>query len=284
MKKIFIYLFLISIILNACSDCPVSDNPPTLSCETRVVTLEKFNPNFTISNNQTILDADYNISTYLFPDNSSSSGSFPNDSRFKDKNLIPLVSFPFLYEGSIFLASIADAYPSNEQLVGDFLIQDVNVNSNPRTANIRLYGSISLFDQGLFTENSQQFCNYVEQNEDDILNSFSSFTSSNRFGRNQAGAIINNYATNSVVISDNEGKFIGILGDPNVPTPPPDILSKLNNAIPNIVSVDLQVAPGNVYTYIARNGKRFVFVITEIRQSDISPNRKRVSMMLYSLD
>jgi len=69
-----------------------------------------------------------------------------------------------------------------------------------------------------------------------------------------------------------------------VPTPPQDVISKLNDAASKLVSFDLPVVPGNVYTYIAKNGKRFVIVITEIRQTNITPFRKRVSMMLYPLD
>lgn len=284
MKKIYILVLLSIVLLNSCSECPITEAPPIFVCETRIVTMEKFNPNFTIVNNEAVLDSDYNISIYQFPDNSASSGSFPNDSRFEGNAVVTLASFPFSFNDSIYFANIMDSYPTNEQLLGDFLIQDVNVSNNPPTANIRLYGSIALFPQSLLTENSQEFCDFVEANKSDIDESFSNFTADNRFGKNQRGIIQNTYSVNNIIITDNNEKIVGTVGSPSVPNPPQDVINKLNDAANKLVSFDLPVVPGNVYTYIAKNGKRFVIVITEIRQTNITPFRKRVSMMLYPLD
>lgn len=284
MKKIYLLVLFSILLLNSCSECPITEAPPIFVCETRIVTMEKFNPNFTIVSDKAVLDSDYNISIYQFPDNSSSSGSFPNDSRFEGNAVVALASFPFAFNDSIYYANIMDSYPTNEQLMGDFLVQDVNVTSNPPIANIRIFGSIALFSQGLFTEDSQKFCDFVEQNNKQIQNSFKNFTEENRFGKNQVGIIQNTYTVNNIIITDNNGKIVGTAGTPSVPTPPQDVINKLNDAANKLVSFDLPVIPGNVYTYIAKNGKRFVIVITEIRQTNITPFRKRVSMMLYPLD
>lgn len=270
--------------LSSCSECPVQEAPTLFVCETRIVTLEKFNPNFQIVNNKAVLDPDYNISVYEFPENRLSSGYFPNDLRFENKALIPLSSLPFNENGNIYYANIMDMYPTNTELIGDWLVRDINVSLNPPVAYIRIYGSIGLFFQGLITENSQQFCDFVEQNKNQIISTFNSFTETNRYGRNQTGAIFNNYNGSNIVISNANGQIIGSLGMPNVPTPPTDIVNQLNQAAQKLTSIDLPIVPGNVYTYIARNGKRFVVLITEVRQTAIPPNRKRVSIMIYPLD
>lgn len=271
-------------MINSCSDCPLKQAPPVFVCESRIVTMEKFNPNFSVVNGQSVLDSDYNISIYMFPDNSSSSGTFPNDNRFVGNAVLSLASFPFAWNDSIFYANIMDTYPTNEQLQGDFLVQSVNVTTSPATANIRLYGSIDMFWQGLFTEDAQQFCDFVDANRSRIDNSLSSMNANNRYGRNQSGATINTYTVSNIIITNSEGKIVGNAGDPGVPYPNNDVINKLNNVASQLISIDLQVVPGNVYTYIAKNGKRFVILITEIRQSSLAPFRKRVSMMLYPLD
>ena len=284
MKK-FYFLDLLSFIwLVSCNECPIQEAPTLFLCETRIVTLERFNPNFQIINNKAILDPDYNISVYEFPVNRLSSGSLPNDFRYENRALIPLVSFPFNDNGNIYYANIMDIYPTNTELIGDWLVRDINVATNPPVAYIRIYGSISLFFQGLITENSQQFCDFVEQNKNQIISSLNTFTETNRYGRNQIGAIFNNYNGNNILITNANGLIIGSVGMPNVPIPPADILNKLNQSAQKLTSIDLPIVPGNVYTYIGRNGKRFVVLITEIRQTAIPPNRKRVSIMIYPID
>lgn len=268
----------------SCDECPIQEAPALFLCETRIVTLERFNPNFQIVNNKTTLDPDYNISVFAFPDNRLSSGSFPNDFRYENKSLLPLASIPFTDSGNLYYANIMDLYPTNAELIGDWLVRDIDVSVNPPVAYIRIFGRISLFSQGLITENSQQFCDYVENNKNQIISSFNIFTETNRFGRNQIGAIFNSYNENTVIVSNINGQIIGSIGMPNVPIPPADILSQLRQAVAKLTSIDLPIVPGNVYNYIARNGKRFVVLITEIRQTAIPPNRKRVSIMIYPLD
>jgi len=283
MKKTnFILVLIFSIILNSCSECPVKQSDPIFLCETRIVTMEKFNPNFQIIQGQTVLDSDYNISIYRFPDNSLSSGSFPNDSRFDGKFVIPLFSIPFTIDNQLYFANIMDTYPTNSQLSGDILVRDIDTNS--KQAFLRIYGSISLFDKGILTESSQDFCNYVEANQNNIKNSFNNYTSLNKYGENQPNAIKSNFSNLPIIITNNLGEIIGSVGSPGVPTVTNEIITKLQLESAKIYAIDLVVRPGDVYTYIAANGKRFVILFTEIRQSNIYPYRKRVSMMLYPLD
>jgi len=286
MKKSSYILFslLIISVINSCSDCPIKQADPIFICESRIVTLEKFNPNFRINGDVVDLEPDYNISIYEFPSSSSSSGSFPNDSRFKDNKLLPVVSIPFAVNDSIFFANIMDTYPTNIDLVGDFLVRDVDLSNNSPTAYIRIYGSIDLIEQNFLTEDSQVFCDYVHNNQTKITNSFSSYNEVNRFGANQAGTSITDYKNFPVIVSNSDGQIIGSVGVPGVNIPPSDVLAKLQFEANKQISFDLLVLPGNIYTYLAKNGKRFVILITEIRQTNIDPFRKRVTMMLYPLD
>jgi hypothetical protein len=244
--------------------------------------MEKFNPNFQIIQGQTVLDSDYNISIYRFPDNSLSSGSFPNDSRFEGKFVIPLFSIPFTYDNQLYFANVMDTYPTNSQLSGDILVRDIDTNS--KQAFLRIFGSISLFDTGLLTESSQDFCNYVEANQNNIKNSFNNYTSLNKYGENQPNSIKINFSNLPIIITNNLGEIIGSVGSPGVPTVTNEIITKLQLESAKIYAIDLVVRPGEVYTYIAANGKRFIILFTEVRQSNIYPYRKRVSMMLYPLD
>lgn len=284
MKRLYYVLTIIFLGLISCNECPIQEAPTLFLCETRIVTLERFNPNFQIINNKAILDSDYNISIYEFPENRLSSGYFLNDLRYENRALLPLASYPFNDNGNVYYANIMDIYPTNPELIGDWLVRDVDVSTNPPIAQIRIYGSIGLFFQGLITENSQQFCDFVEQNKNQIISSFNTFTETNRYGRNQTGAIFNSYSGSNIVISSADGQILGTVGMPNVPIPPADVLSRLNQSAQKLTSIDIPIIPGNVYNYISRNGKRFVVLITEIRQTPIPPNRKRVSIMIYPLD
>jgi len=283
MKKAnFILIIIFTIIIISCSECPVKQSDPIFLCETRIVTMEKFNPNFKIIQSQTVLDSDYNISIYRFPDNSLSSGSFPNDSRFEGKFVIPLFSIPFTYDNQLYFANVMDTYPTNSQLSGDILVRDIDTNS--KQAFLRIFGSISLFDTGLLTESSQDFCNYVEANQNNIKNSFNNYTSLNKYGENQPNSIKINFSNLPIIITNNLGEIIGSVGSAGVPPITNDIITKLQIESAKIYAIDLVVRPGEVYTYIAANGKRFIILFTEVRQSNIYPYRKRVSMMLYPLD
>ncbi len=287
-KLIFLISLIFSILLAACNDCPLENANPVTICQTRIVTIEQFNSNFTIvtdpnsGQEQTILDPDYNIGTYEFPINANSSGSFPNDNRFVNKVQIPIFSLPFVVDNQIYYAGIVDNYPINGELPGDILVRDVDAAA--QRATLRMFGSIDQIDQNYLNEDAQAFCNYVNSILPTIVQSFANYNASNRFGQNQPGASIVRFDAASVVVIDQNGRIVGTVGAPNVPTPPANIINDLRSQAASRIAVDLTVVPGNVYTYIAKNGKRFVFFVSEIRQTNVPPNRKRVTIMFYPLD
>ncbi len=290
-KYILISIFILSVLVfQSCTDCPVSEQDPVYLCETRIVTIEKFNPNYTIipgtngSPDSVVLDADYNIAIYQFPINSGSSGSFPNDNRFKDNKQIPIATVPFAENNVVYYANLMDTYPTNEDLNGDILVKDVDLLASEPNAMLRFAGSIALFDQNYLDEDAQAFCDYVKGNSASINSAFDNFTDDNKYGKNQNGAVVTNYDLNPVIVSDKNGKIIGTSGQPNVPLVGSGPESELRTLANKKSSVDLRVIPGNVYVYLAKNGKRFVFFITELRESNITPFRKRVTIMLYPLD
>ncbi len=293
MKKLFINtaLFaLIVILVSSCSDCPLTEHDAIYLCQTRIVTMERFNPNFTVaidpnSGEEIVtLDPDYNISMYEFPFNYASSGNFPNDNRFKGNTQVPIISLPFAVNNTIYYAAYADTYPINSELSGDILVRDVDLSGALPTATLRIKGSIAQIDQNFLSENAQVFCDYVDAQRANIEQSFRNYTVGNLYGANQPGATLNRYDTRPIVVTDQSGRIIGAVGAPNVPTPPQDIINSLTADIRSKSSIDLRVTLGNVYTYIAKNGKRFVFFVSEIRAASLPPNRNRVSIMLYPLD
>ena len=292
MKKYILFvlgIFTLAII-QSCTECPITTQDPVFLCETRIVTIEKFNPNFTVvpgsngASDTVVLDPDYNIGIYQFPLNSSSTGSFPNDSRFTDAELLPVASVPFVENNTLYYANFMDSYPTNENMVGDILVREVDLTTNPPNALLRFAGSIQLFDVNYLNEDAQAFCDYVKAQQGTIADEFGYMTQQNLYGKNQAGAITTNYDTNPVVISDKNGKIIGTVGQAGVPNPPTSTIDELRNLAGQKNSIDLSVVPGNVYLYIAKNGKRFIFFITELRESNIIPFRKRASIMFYPLD
>lgn len=291
-KKILniLALPLILIFISSCNDCPLQEQDPIYLCQTRIITMERFNPNFTVSVDPTsgaeivTLDPDYNISMYEFPMNASSSGSFPNDNRFKGSMQIPVASLPFAVDNKIYYAAFVDTYPTNSDLAGDILVKDVDLSGASPVAFLRVKGSIAQIDQNYLNEDAQAFCDYVNSRTSLIQTSLQSYTAGNLYGANQPGATVNRYDSSPIVVTDQSGKMLGTVGEPNVPNPPQDVVNNLTSIARNKSSIDLRVVPGNVYTYIAKNGKRFVFFVSEIRQTNITPNRKRVSIMLFPLD
>ncbi len=294
MKKIYLLLLTAIVIIGfqSCS-CPVEETDPVFLCETRIVTMERFNPNFTVTidpiNGEKITDLDptYNISMFQFPDNSSSSGSSPNDSRFEGSKQLVISKEAFSYNGENYFAAIMDGYPSNELLAGDILIADVDLSVSGPAADFRIYGYIDMIDQNYANEDAQAFCDYVKLNMNDIISSANSLRENNgdnlyKWGENQTGATKSSYNNSSIVILDRNMNLLGSLGDIGMPVPDESVLNKLKSSSEGYVN--LRVVPGNVYTYLAKNGKRFVFFVSEIRAASISPFRQRVSMMFYPLD
>lgn len=299
MKKITILtklsmLMLLIFTFNSCNECPLEEAPSFYLCESRIVTLEKFNPNYTVTPGPTpeepivTLDPDYNISMFEFPFNKKSSGSFPNDYRFKNNAQIPVVNTPFMVGDQKYYLAIMDTYPTNSELIGDILVKDVFLDlANPVNSytDIRVFGSIERVFPGIgVNENAQDFCNFVTSQSAIFQDAFQNMTLDNRYGKNQPNVTINDYTSSPTVILNDKFEVLGPLGAAGLPEPLANIVDLFNQRKLEMPTYDLRVRTGDVYAYIARNGRRIVFQVTEMRQSSIAPFRRRMSIMFFNVD
>jgi hypothetical protein len=286
--RIVALLYAICLLITACDDCPVKEGSPITQCETRIVTIERFNPKFTIvpgdkdGEFKTELAADYNIGMYLFPINKSSSGSFPNDSRFKNSQYIPIAMEPF--QNGAYFAAILTGIPSNTDLIGDILVSNVSISPSNTFADLRFFGYLDRFPINFASENAQAFCDFVEANKKDILKQLKNLDESARFGKQLAESRLVNYTADSLVVLDSKGNLIGKEGAANVPTIPSEVKTKLLAESNSKNAIEIRVNTGNVYTYRSKDNKHFIFFVSEIRESTITPFRKRVTIMFYPVD
>lgn len=280
-KYIFISAFLFAIIMiTSCGDCPITEQPPVFSCNVREGTISEFNPRF---NPRQVGDSiylepvpKYSIHTFEFPSSNSSSGNLPNDERYVDNERIPIIPAIKFFNQDYF-AAIVDYYPANSTMIGDVMVVNVNLDSfNPleSTADIKVFGSISRFPDNFYSENSDEFCEFISSYSQEELNNL-------RIGAQLYGAFLPNstninYDDNNFVVLDNNGKII-----PGLTVP----LAEKQQLLQNLAgaSVTLRIRIGEVYFYRARNGLQFVFVVADIRPGTQPPNKNRVTLMFNPL-
>lgn len=290
MKKIYLLLSFVAIsaLFQSCDDCPLEPVKPQELCKTRITQIEQFNANYTTTVDANgvvtnVLDPNYNIGMFLFPTDDNSSGSYPNDMRFVNAFQVPIARVPF--SNNDYTVAIFDRKPSNNDLAGDILVSDVVV-APTIYADLRIAGKIRQLIGTLTTEDSEDFCNWVKANKDAIANDFSPMTTNDsyRYGMNSSNSTTVNYSTVTPTIIDRDGNIVGKIGDAGMPTVPADVLSKLLSDASAKKAVDLRVRTGEIYAYISKAGKRFVFLVSEIRKSPVPPNRSRVTIMFIPLD
>ena len=290
MKKIYLLLSFVAIsaLFQSCDDCPLEPVKPQEVCKTRITQIEQFNANFTVFTDvngviTNVLDSNYNIGMFLFPTDDNSTGSYPNDMRFENAFQVPIARVPF--NNNDYTIAIFDRKPSNNDLAGDILVSEV-VMAPTIYADLRIAGKIRQLNGTLATEDSEVFCNWVRANKDAIAADFSPMTSddSYRFGLKCWNHSTVNYSTVTPSIIDRDGNIIGQIGDPGMPAVPADILSKLVTDASAKKAVDLRVSTGELYAYMSKAGKRFVFLVSEIRRSPVHPFRSRVTIMFIPLD
>lgn len=290
MKKIYLLLSFVAIsaLFQSCDDCPLEPVKPQEVCKTRITQIEQFNANYTTTVDANgvvtnVLDPNYNIGMFLFPTDDNSSGSTPNDMRFENAFQVPIARVPF--NNNDYTVAIFDRKPSNNDLAGDILVSEVVV-APTIYADLRIAGKIRQLNGTLTTEDSEVFCNWVKANKDAIVNDLAPMISddSYKYGMNSSNSTTMNYSTVTPTIIDRDGNIIGNMGDAGMPTVPADVLSKLLSDASAKKAVDLRVRTGEIYVYISKAGKRFVFLVSEIRKSPVPPNRSRVTIMFIPLD
>ncbi len=301
MKKILLLslVFISPIIFNSCTDCPLVESKPIVYCSPREATVTEFNPDvtaFTIKAVDGITDStyyepvkEYSIHSYQFPNDDSNSGMTPNDERFNNKTLIPIYqsAFKSLVDNKTYYAAILQKFPANEDIKGDFIVTQVDtlpptINPLlPMTAKLRFYGFLAPIPTLSFKkENSNDFCT-------DIIKNLSQAqltqlrTDKIRFGDSTD---FGSFTLADIKIVDIiNGNFIS---DPLVIASLP--LSVATSIINPSVSTrkvihDVVVRPGEVYYYQARNGREFVFAITDIRVGTFEPRKRRMTVMFNAI-
>lgn len=291
MKKIFLILlaFLSPILFNSCSDCPLVESKPIVFCSPREATVTLFNPDvtaITIKASDGVTDStyyepvkEYSIHSYQFPNDDSNSGITPNDERFNNKTVITLAQEAFAFNNKVYYVAILDRVPANEDIKGDFIITKVDTLSNPMTASIRFYGFLAKTTLSFTKENANDFCN-------DIIKSPSLSTpqltqlrlNKIRFGDSTD---FGKFTAADVKVVDASGNLVS---DPLVIAAiPTTSVTKLLTSTSKKIIHDVIVKPGDVYYYQARNGREFVFAITDIRVGTFEPRKRRITIMFNSI-
>jgi hypothetical protein len=141
-----------------------------------------------------------------------------------------------------------------------------------------------VFNNAAINENAQDFCDFVTSQSAIFEDAFLNMTLDNRYGKNQLNTTVNDYNNSPTVILNDKFEVLGTLGAAGLPEPLANIVDLFNLRKLEAPTYDMRVRVGDVYAYIARNGRRIVFQVTEMRQSTISPFRRRMSIMFFNVD
>lgn len=290
-KLLLILLSAIALLLVSCSEdkCFIRpDGNYNQKCNTRIVSIEKFNAHYTEVKKpdgtiDSKLDSTYNIGMFKFPDNETYSGSFPNDENFESSQTASIAKMSF--NNNNFFLSVEDVFPSNSDMPGDILVKKVIVHPNGNSALLRINGYIVPLDLHLETEDSQVFCDFVRANKPKINQAVSTLEISDAtaFGQNLSTAIKSDYSNLDIVVYTKNNVKVGNLNDSNVPQPTTEELQNFKNMVSGKTALDFPVQAGELFGYVTRSGVRFVFLVSEIRKSPIRPYRERVSIIFQEI-
>jgi len=269
------------IILNSC-ECPLQETDIYQKCQVREATITRFSPTGSLvkvtnpdGTKQIVFQPDslFSIHTFLFPFDKNMSGALVNDERFSKSSSIPIVKRPFSDKRPYFLA-IFDNYPPNNDLNGDILLYSVA--DNFQSAEIRVAGDIVLTGLTFYSENSQEFCELVDNLTKDTARIRSLKSSLSQFGINLRNSSVIDYNQSNLVVLDTGNQVVtGV-------TPPQNDIDEALKLVKNR-AVNITVKLGEVYLYRAINGKYFIFAITDIREGTLSPYKRRLTIMFSEI-
>lgn len=336
-KNYIFYAFILYFFFSftqGCDDCPCEvDDIMDFICKPRESTITEFNPeldttveyttdgdNVIISASYSISDS-YNIHSFKFPSNFGTSGSLPNDERLKKDfgiDMLPIarISFDAYDLGFPLYFAFMDRLPSNEDVAGDFLVADVDINlpSSPNVANLKFRGQLHRINtQPLTTESSKEFCEQMDlRNLTEESQVLSYRASISEFGNTDPFAIDFGYSfnrqnlyivnANNQIIAEYNGTnwvFNNIDGNYFLPEATRsaieqnvgnadlgDVADDLNEIVSEKNNIIIPVEVGDVFFYRAVNGRDFIFNIINIDERDI-PNddsyKRRVSIMFNEI-
>ncbi len=277
-----IILTIFSILFFQSCECPLQESNVYQQCQVREVTITKFSPFGNLvqvtepDGTQKIIfqpDSLYSIHTFLFPFDKNYSGALVNDERFTSASSIPIIRIPFSDKRPYYLA-VFDNYPPNNDLNGDILLYSVA--DNFQSAEIRVAGDIILTNLTFNSEDSQQFCEMIDNFTKDTAQIRSLKNNLSQYGIDLPNSRVLDYSQGNIVVLDTGNNIVGGI------TPP---LNDVNYALDLLKNkaINIIVQIGQVYLYRAKNGKYFIFAITDIRQGTLSPNKRRITIMFSEI-
>lgn len=281
LKTSLIFILSFHLIINSC-ECPLQETDVYQKCQVREATITKFSPTgrlVQITNpdgtQQIVFQPDslYSIHTFLFPFDKNLSGALVNDERFSKSSSIPIIKIPFSDKRPYYLA-IFDNYPPNNDLNGDILLYSVA--DNFQSAEIRVAGDLMLTNLSFNSEDSQQFCELVDNLTKDTARIRSLKGNLSQFGRDLQNSRIIDYNIANIVVLDTGNKVVAGINPLQS-----DVDYALNLVKNRAVNIIVQI--GQVYLYRAKNGKYFIFAITDIREGTLSPYKRRLTIMFSEI-
>jgi len=285
----FTIIIIALIYLSSCNECPIKDTPPIFICNVKQMTVTQFNPQFTkldtnINGRDTsfyVPVPQYSIHSFLFPNSGGGSGSLPDESSYKISEFSPVGDkIVFKANGFDYYAAILDQYPSNYQLSGDLLVDEVYIdpggNPDNNFAYIRFWGDLALISPPTFkSENSRAFCSLVTGQ---IMQTIGNYNQT-KYGQgitSRLQKVAYNTTTSRISALDKQNREVqGI-------TIPDDIKQKLVEAANKLV-YRIKVYFGDIFLYTAKNGRQFIITISDINRANPDPRKTRITVMFNPL-
>lgn len=261
-------VFPLLVILLSCS-CPLTEDKTMPPCAVREVTITQFNPDVV---QDTVPVPEYSIHTFQFPFDNSSSGSLPNDERFKNKSQIIISQLPFP-DGRPYYVAILNKFPQNNDMVGDIMVTNVD-SANLLFADLRFYGSLSRIPGSFLSENATEFCDFVRALGMSVIDNAAA--TATKYGAGLPNSLQKDYSASDVYVVNQAGNRVDTI--PVIPALRDTLLARTRGN-----AIDLRVRLGELYYYKARNSKAFVILITNFSRGTFTPNKRHVSIMFYPL-
>lgn len=343
MKKIIYYIFFATLSLmmlfavQSC-ECPCDEEVvQEFVCQPRDITINEFIPdllpvdlNDVIINNETnvIESINYNpvdsfsIHTFKFPDDMSTSGSLPNDPRFQSDQGIAYLPVAKVAVNKVgpsipFFVAFLSNTPTNDDMVGDILVEDIDLQSNPADplASLKFAGSLYRISQrAMPSESSREFCEYLEDNnlsdEGRVMNEYrpnlseygEAYGITNNFNYNEDDLVILNqnnqvvaawngatWDFRSEIINGTQYYFLNentrdnLINDFNA-IDREKAVEELQAMLADKSDVTVEVGLGDIFFYRAVNGRDFIMTIINISQKQLgNAYKKRISIMFNEI-
>lgn len=287
MKKILLglinstFLLAIMLFINSCCDCPLKETTINIKCNVREVSITDFDPSrvFNQADNTYVPSRTYSIHSFLFPNDFSSSGSLPNDERFRTLSTLSIIRIPFS-DGRPYFLTIFDDLPLNSDQNGDILVDSVYIDPVSFLNNyayIRVKGFIEKLNSQFLLDDANAFCKFIEDKQ--VQNEIQQkFQTTKLYGLGLSFAeVLRKYNQNSIKVVDAQNnEVLNIVPGLN------DIQKVLD--IFNKDGIDLKVKMGDVFVYRAINMRKFVFAVVNIGTGQLDPFKKRVTIMFTQVN